>query len=187
MDAATAPPNGEAIRNVGRVLPWLARMPGQPDRNWFTPDNLVRTSDPETREALVALERNLGERHDSLCAAFTAMTDKLRAELESTVPGTVMDPDGTGVQALEEAEEYFRTERSELRDIRKALDGSGVRSAYGPKVMDELDRLDRLFFTIVQWCQEIRWLVMINDGVASPTTGKTFTSGADLVSSLTTP
>ena len=102
-------------------------------------------------------------------------------------PDTMIDPDGTGAQALEEAEEYFRVECGELRDIRKALDGSGARSAYGPGVFDELDRLDRLFFGIVQRCQEIRWAVRVHDGVASPTTGRTHESGAALVSSLTDP
>ncbi len=187
MGAASAPPplNGDAIRNVGQVLPWLAQLPGQPDREQFATVNLERSSDDETRIVVAALERNLRERHDSVHAAISAMTDKLRIEVESAVPGTVMDPDGTGVQALEEAEEYFRIECGELREIERALDGSGVRSACGASVFDELDRLATLFFGIVQWCQEIRWLVMIHDGVASPVTGKTHQSGAELVSSLT--
>ena len=187
MVVAEAPPplNSDAIRNVGRVLPWLARLPGQPERQRFRAGNLEWTSDDETRAAVAALERNLRERYDSVQGTISTMTDKLRTEVESAVPGTVLDPDGTGIQALEEAEEYFRSESRELRDIRDALDGSGARSAYGPSVFDELDRLDRLFFGIVQQCQEIRWLVMIHDGVASPTTGKTHKSGAELVSSLT--
>ena len=115
------------------------------------------------------------------------MTGKLRTEIQSAAHDTVIDPDGAGVQALEEAEAYFHSERHELRDVRKALEESEVPSTHGPRVFDELDRLDRLFFGIVQWCQEIRWLVMTHDGLASPTTGKTFTSGAELVSSLTTP
>lgn len=186
MDAASASPplNGDAIRSVGRVLPWLARLPGQPDRERFATGNLERSSDGETRTIVAALERNLRERHDSVHAAISVMADKLRIEVESAVPGTVMDPDGIGVQALEEAEEYFRVECGKLRDIRKALDGPGVRSACSESVFDELDRLTSLFFGIVQWCQEIRWLVMVRDGVASPSTGKTHKSGAELVSSL---
>lgn len=187
MGAASAPPplNSDAIRNVGQVLPWLDRLPDQPDVTRFTPGDFAETWDRETREAVAVLERHLRKRHDSVNGAFSAMTDKLRAEVESAVPGTVLDPEGSGVQALEEAEKYFRAECDELREIRKALDGSGVRSAYGASVFDELERLDRLFFGIVQWCQEIRWLVMIHDGVASPVTGKTYKSGAELVSSLT--
>jgi len=187
MGAASAPPplNGDAIRNVGQLLPWLDRLPDPPDVTRFTPGGYTDTRDRETREAVSVLERHLHKRHDSVNGAFSAMTDKLWTEVESAMPGTVLDPEGFGVQALEEAEEYFRSESGELRELRKALDGSGVRSAYGASVFDALERLDRLFFDIVRWCQEIRWLVMIHDGVASPSTGKTHKSGAELVSSLT--
>lgn len=189
MVAAPAPPplNGDAIQSVGRVLPWLARMPDQPDGSEFAPGNPARKSERAARKAATALEGKLRKRHESLSAAFSAVTGKLRAEIQLAASDTTIDPDGVGVQALEEAEAYFRSERGGLRDIRKALEESGLRSTHGPSVFDELDRLDRLFFGIVQWCQEIRWLVMANDGVASPTAGKTFTSGAELVSSLTTP
>ena len=187
MGAASAPPplNGDAIRNVGRVLPWLARLPGQPDMAQLSADDFAAASDRETREAVAILESSFRKRHESVNAVISAMTDKLRIEVESADPGTVLDPDGSGAQALEEAEKYFRAERDKLRDIRKALDGSGVRSACGASVFDELDRLASLFFGFVQWCQEIRWLVMVHDGVASPSTGKTHKSGAELVSSLT--
>ncbi len=189
MAAASAPPvlTGDAIEGVGRVLPWLARMPDQPDGSFFASGEAARASVGEAREAVAELEGKLRKRHDSLSAAFAAMTDKLRTEIESMAPDTVIDPDGAGVGALEEAEAYFRRECDGLRDMRNALEEFGSASACGRNVFDELDRLDRVFFAIVQWCQEIRWLVMTHDGVASPTTGKTFTSGAGLVSSLTKP
>lgn len=187
MGAGSAPPplNSDAIRNVGQVLPWLDRLPDQPDISRFTPGDIAETSDRASREAVAVLERHFLKRHDSVNGAFSAMTEKLWTEVKSAMPGTVLDPEGSGVQALEEAEEYFRAERDEIREIRRALDGSGVRSAYGGSVFDELERLDRLFFDIVQWCQQIRWLVMIHDGVASPVTGNRHKSGAELVSSLT--
>lgn len=189
MAAASAPPplNDDAIESVGRVLPWLARMPDQPDGSFFASGAAARASAGEARKAAAELEARLRERHDSLSAAFAAMTGKLRAEIESTAPDTVIDPEGVGVGALEEAEAYFRRECAGLRDIRNALEGPGSTPVCGRSVFDELDRLNRAFFAIVQWCQEIRWLVMTHDGVAAPTTGKTFTSGAGLVSSLTDP
>ncbi len=100
------------------------------------------------------------------------------------VAGTMIDLDGAGVRALEDAEAYFRRERVRLREIRCTLEECASAPARDRSAFDELDLL---FFEIVQRCQEIRWLVMIHDGAASPTTGKTFTSGAKLVSSLTTP
>ena len=187
MGAASAPPplSGDAIRNVGQLLPWLDRLPDSPDLARFTPGEDADTCDSETREAVAVLERHLRKRHASVNGAFSAMTEKLWTEVESAAPGTVLDPEGSGVRALEEAEEYFRAECDELREIESALDGSGVRTACGASVFDALEHLNRLFFEIVRWCQEIRWLVMIHDGVSSPVTGKTHNSGAELVSSLT--
>lgn len=185
MAVASAPllPNSDAIRNVGQVLPWLA---GTPDRARFSPGNLVRTTVRETRDAVADLKGSLRERHDSVGSAVSAMTDKLRTEVEAAPAGTTMDPDGSGVLALEEAEKHFRAECNDLREIRDALERSGGQPAHGEGIFRELDRLDGLFSGIVQWCQEIRWLLMINDGAMAPTTGKTFKSGAELVSSLMT-
>ena len=178
-------PTSNAIRNVGRVLPWLAEFPKSPDRSRFTPDCLLRSPDRETRRAVTELERDLGERYRSINAAVITMLDKLRAEVEAAPPGTVMDADGVGVQAFEETEEYFRSECDELGAIRGALEHSGGSGEHGKEIFHELDRLEDLLSQIVQRCQDIRWRLMINDGALAPTTGKTFASGAELVSSLT--
>ena len=180
---ASAPSTSEVICNVGRVLPWLVRAPHEPDRGWFTSLNLARAPSRETKQALEALQHNLRKRHEAFTSA-SGMMKKLQAEIESTTPGTIMDPSGTGVQALEEAEEYFRSECEELTSIRDALDRSGGSGAYGQSVFEELQRLRELFANVVAWSQEVRWMLMINDGTLAPTTGRTIKSGADLVSTL---
>ena len=101
------PLNSDAIRNVGRVLPWLARSPGRPDGERFGTANLEGAPDDETRTAVAALERNLRERHDSVHAAISAMTEKLRIEVESAAPDTVIDPDGTGAQGWKRRRNIF--------------------------------------------------------------------------------
>lgn len=177
--------DSDAIHSVGRVLPWLAQIPNGPDRVGFTPDDLLRPSKRETRNAVAELERNLSERCKSIDPTVFAMMDKLRAEVEASPIGTVMDPDGVGVQAFEETEAYFRNECDQLRAIRGALEHSGGPGEHGKGIFHELDRLEDLLSQIVQRCQDIRWRLMINDGALAPTTGKTFASGAELVSSLT--
>ena len=102
--------NSEVIRNVGGALPWLARLPKRPELpepGWFTPTNLTATSSHELRHAIEGLARSLRERHDAVWTVASRMMDKLQAEIESTERGAIMDPEGTGVQALEETEEYF--------------------------------------------------------------------------------
>jgi hypothetical protein len=172
------------IRNVGRLLPWLVRTSDEPDRNWYTRIHLTQASSQETTAAVAALIGNLRKRYDTLTTVASRMMEKLRAEVESTPSSTTMDPEGTGVQALEEAEEYFRIECEQLCDIREALDRSGGAEAHGRAIFDELERVRALFATVVAWSQEMRWLLMINDGTLAPTTGRTFTSGAELVSAL---
>lgn len=174
----------DVIRNVGRLLPWLVRTSDEPDGRRYTCIHLARASSHETRAAVDALMSNLRERYDAVTNVASRMMDKLQAEIESTLPGTIMDPEGAGVQALEEAEEYFRTECDQLGDIRDALERSGGSEAHGKAVFDQLDRVRSLFATVVAWSQEMRWLLLINDGTLAPTTGRTFTSGAELVSAL---
>ena len=115
------------------------------------------------------------------------MTEKIKTEVESVEPGTTMDPDGAATQALEQAEEYFRTECKELARLHTALKALRSSAVDDSGVIDELDKLRLLFTDIISWAQEVRWLMLINDGTLAPTTGKTFESGADLIAALDDP
>ena len=156
----TAASATDVIRNVGRLLPWLVRTSDEPDGRRYTCIRLTQASSHETRAAVDALRSNLRERYDAVTNVASRMMDKLQAEIESTPPGTIMDPEGTGVQALEEAEEYFRIECGKLGDIRDALERSGGSEAHGKAVFDQLDRVRSLFTTVVAWSQEMRWLLL---------------------------
>ena len=179
--------NSDIVCHVGRVLPWLAEKPGQSDMSWFTARNLAHTSSRKIEAAVLSLAHELRERREAVTTAISQMTGKLKAEVESTEPGTIMDPDGTATQALEQAEEYFRVECEALENIRAALEASGDAAIQDSRIFEELEELHRLFASTVSWSQEVRWLMLINDGTLAPTTGKTFTSGADLISSLDDP
>ena len=152
--------------------------------NWFTTRNLAHTANSKIEAAVLSLAHELRERRESVTTAISRMTSKLKSEVESTKPGTIMDPDATATQALEQAEEYFRIECEALDSIRAALKASGDAAIHDSRIFDELEELHRLFASVVSWSQEVRWLMLINDGTLAPTTGKTFTSGADLVSAL---
>jgi len=51
-------------------------------------------------------------------------------------------------------------------------------------VFDALDRLDGLYAWIVAGMLEVRWAVLVADGVRTPPSERTFTSGASLVAAL---
>ena len=176
--------NSDIVCHVGRILPWLADMPRQRDPRWFTSKNLAQPTNLDIDNAVLGLARELRERREALTTAISQMTTKLKAEIESTQPGTIMDPEGTATQALEEAEEYFRRQCSELESTREALGVSGGIAVHGREIFEELEKLRRLFESIVSWSQEVRWLMLINDGTLASTTGKSFTSGAELLSAV---
>lgn len=176
--------NSEIVSHVGHVLPWLAETPGQSDLSWLTTGSLGPTTGSRIEDAVLGLAGNLHERREVITTAISRMTSKLRTEVESAKPGTIMDPDGTATQALEQAERYFRAECEALESIRAALMALGYAAAHASGVFKELEKLHELFTSVVSWSQEVRWLILINDGTLAPTTGKTFPSGADLISSL---
>ena len=159
-------------------------MPWRRDPRWFVSKNLAQPTNPEVNDAVLELTRELRDRREAVTTTISQMTTKLKAEIESAKPGTPMDPDGTGTQALEEGEGYFRRQSAELESVRKALRVSGGVAVHGRTIFEELEQLHRLFESIVSWSQEVRWLMLINDGSLAPTTGRSFTSGAELLSAI---
>ena len=129
--------NSDIVCHVGRILPWLADMPRQRDPRWFTSKNLAQPTNREVNDAVLELTRELRERREAVTAAISKMTAKLKAEVESIKPGTPMDPDGTGTQALEEGEDYFRRQSAELESVQKALRVSGGVAVHGQTIFEE--------------------------------------------------
>ena len=99
-------------------------------------------------------------------------------------PGQEMDPDDIAVPALEKGEAYFINERKELRDIRDILQRSGGAKLHGTEVFSELERLDELLKSLVTFFQEIRWLILVNDGSVPPSKEGIYASGAEFMASL---
>lgn len=169
----------ETIRDVGRVLPWLASEP----RPEPLPTGLPTEKRAELLEVHAEALRNL---HAELYPVFDRTCQKLSAELSATVdglgPNEILDPEGQGRQALEDAEAHFIAQGEELQCLRDALIDAGAPSDHD--VFKALERLAGLYGWIVATMQELRWAVLIADGLRAPGNGRTFTTGADLVSAL---
>ena len=132
------------------------------------------------------LTESFRERHDAVAKVCTTFQRRLQKAVEDFPLGREMDLDDIAVPALEKGEEYFHKERGELRDVREALQRIGGAEAYGTEVFAELERLDTLFEHLVVSLQELRWTIMINDGLLAPSIGGTCASGAGFMASLET-
>lgn len=167
--------SAEMIRDVGRALPWLVEEPQ-------TEPIPAGVSLRERKEFLDAHAEGLRLRHDTLYPVIDRAGQKLAAAFEELDPAEVTDPEGEGAEALEKAEAYFHAQRGDLSDFREALVGAGAPSDHD--VFEALDRLDGLYAWIVAGMQEVRWTVLVADGVRTPPGERTFTSGASLVAAL---
>ena len=166
---------GEAIRDVGRALPWLASEP----RPEPIPAGVSRR---KRAEFLDARAEGLRRRYDSLYPVIDRAGRKLAAAFAELKPASVADPEGEGAEALEQAEAYFHAQREDLNRLRSDLSKAGAPP--GHDVFDALDRLDGLYAWIVATMQEIRWTVLIADGMQADPSERTFTSGDALVAAL---
>ena len=107
---------------------------------------------------------------------------KLAAAFKELEPAEITDPEGEGAEALEKAEACFHAQRDDLARLRSALIDAGAPTDHA--VFEALDRLDGLYAWIVAGMQEVRWTVLVADGVRTPPSERTFTSGASLVAAL---
>ena len=165
----------ETIRDVGRALPWLASEP--------PPESIPAGVSLEKRtELLDAHAEGLRHRYDILHPVIERAGHKLAATFEDLSPAEIVDPEGEGAEALERAEEYFRAQCDDLARLRSALTAAGAPSHHD--VFEAIDCLDGLYAWIVATMQELRWTVLIAEGVRTAPSERTYTSGSALVAAL---
>ena len=160
------------IRDVSRALPAL--VPADPDFALPVPTDLL---DVHTKE--------LRHHYDDLFPVIDRAGHTLAEAVKKLEPGKSPDPDGEGVAALEQTETYFKHRRKQLLHLREAF----VETAASPshEIFEALDRLDDLYMWIVATMQDVRWDVLIFEGLkakaASPEV-RSFTSSAEWLASL---
>ena len=167
--------SAEMIRDVSRALPWLVAEP----QSEPIPTGVSLS---ERTDLLDAHAEGLRIRHDTLYPVIDRAGHKLAAAFKELDPDEITDPEGEGAEALEKAEAYFHTQRDELDRLRHALIDAGAPPDHD--VFEALDRLDGLYAWIIATMQEIRWTVLIADGVRTPPGARMFASGAALVAAL---
>ena len=137
------------IRDVSRALPAL-----------------VSDADldvPVSAELLDAHTAGLRQRYDSLRPVIDRAGNTLSEAKKKLGPEEIADPEGEGARALEQTEAYFKDRREYLLKLRSAFVEAGALPAHD--VFDALEQLDNLYGWIVATMQEVRWSVLIADGV----------------------
>ena len=163
--------HSQTIRDVSRALPALASDPG--------------LDVPVSADLLDAHAAALREWYDKLSPVIDHAGNTLAEAIKAHDPKLDADPDGEGARALERAEAYFKNRRKKLLRLRNAFVDIGASPNH--KVFDAVDRLDNLYMWIVATMQEVRWSVLIFDGVldrAKCPDRRAFTSGSEWVASL---
>ena len=174
--------SGEAVRDVAGTLVWGAQPLEQPEG--ISENALANLHKNQNRKVIQVLTDSFRERYNAQAAIIATFPDRLLKAAKDFPPGQEMDPDDIGVPALEKGEAYFINERKALRDIRNALQRSGDEKVHGTEVFEELERLDELFKSLVTFFQEIRWIILINDGAVPPSKEGIYASGAEFMASL---
>ena len=161
----------KTIRDIGRALPALVSGPD--------------LGVPVSADLLDAHATALREQYDSLFAVLDRAGNALAEAIETRNPEEIADPDGEGARALERAEAHFKRRRQELRQLRDAFVEVGASPSHD--VFDALDHLDNLYMRTVATMQEVRWSVLIFDGVrdrADAPGGRAFASASAWLASL---
>lgn len=163
--------HSKTIRDVSRALPALVS----------DPDLDV----PISAELLDAHATGLRERYDSLLPVIDRAGNTLAEAMKTHDPEENADPEGEDVLALEQAEAYFKQRREELLRLRDAFVSVGASPSH--EVFDTVERLDDLYIWIIATMQEVRWTVLIFDGIkdrAKSPQGRSFTSSSEWFASL---
>ncbi len=176
--------SGEAVRDVTGALVWVALPLEQPEVLNENALSNLHTNRNEWQRVIQALTDSFRERYNAQASIIATFHDRLLKAAKDFPPGQEMDPDDIGVPALERGEAYFINERKALRDIRDTLQRSGGEKTHGTEVFEELERLDELFKSLITLFQEIRWLILINDGSVPPSKEGIYASGAKFMASL---
>ena len=174
--------SGEAVRDVAGALVWGARSLEQPEE--LSENALANLRKNRNKRVIQTLTDYLRDQYNTQAALIATFPDRLLKAAKNFTPGQEMDPDDIGVPALEKGEAYFINERKELRDIRNILQRSGGAKVHGTEVFSELERLDELLKSLVIFFQEIRWLILVNDGSVPPSKDGIYASGAEFMASL---
>ena len=162
--------HSKTIRDVSRALPALVAGPD------------IKAA---SAELLGAHALGLRQRYDNLLPVIDRAGNTLTEAMKKLDPERSADPREEGSAALEQAEVYFKHCQERLGHSRDGFVEVGASASH--EVFEVLDRLDSLYTWIVGTMQEVRWAVLIFEGLKSNgefPERRSFTSSAEWLASL---
>ncbi len=166
------PEPSKTIRDVSRALPAL--VPSEPD-----------LAVPVPAELLDAHTQELRRHYDDLFLVIDRAGHTLAEALERLDPVESPDPDGKSAAALEQTEAHFKHRLERLWHLRDACAEAGAPPSHS--VFEAFDRLDDLYTWIIATMQEVRWAVLISEGLrdkAESPRGHSLTSSVEWLAFL---
>ena len=163
--------HSKTIRDVSRALPALVAGPD------------IKAA--ASAELLEAQALGLRQQYDNLLPVIDRAGNTLTEAMKKLDPEQSPDPDGESAAALQQAEVYLKRRQEQLGHSRDALVEAGASPSH--EVFEILDRLDSLYTWIVSTMQEVRWAVLIFEGLKSRVEfpeRRSFTSSAEWLASL---
>ncbi len=160
------------IRDVSRALPALT-------------SGADFEAIPVSTALVDSVATGLRKQHASLRPVLNRAGEVLAEAMKEHPSEETIDPEGDGAVALEQAEAYFKGRREELQRLRESCIGLGTSSSH--RVFNALQQLDDLYASIIDIMQDVRWSVLISDGVrdrADSPAPRTFATSSDWLASL---
>ena len=139
----------------------------------------------EAAELLDAHTTGLRTQYDALLPVIDRAGTTLAGTIEKLAPDERADPEGEVARALEQGETCFKRRRQEFRHMHDAF--AEVGAAPSHEVHKALDRLDNLYMWIVATMQEVRWSLLIADGIKDKTEApevRSLTSSSEWLAAL---
>ena len=140
---------------------------------------------PISAEQLDAGTKRLRRHYDDIFPVLDRAGHTLAEAIERLDSEESPDPDRESAAALQQAEVYLKHRQDRLGHSRDGFVETGASASHD--VFEVLDRLDNLYTRIVATMQEVRWAVLIFEGLKSNVEfpeRRSFTSSAEWLASL---
>ncbi len=164
------------VRDFAETLPKVATALGVPEAPSVANDVMRRHN---LAHKLVAETTKKIREASGACATLYLASERLLEIVKATAPVELSDPEGQGTDLLETAESFLNDVLGELNVARDRLRKAGIRDQFADDLFREFDRLCDLNAKLIASMQDIRWAVLIADGLKEPVGDRVFQSGKE--------